>query len=257
VKFSVMSGEPIVTVELDAKTKVERRTGMLDNEPVMIPMLRSAGYSIEPHGALSYATGLACPRCGATHNVLEDIPAMRYVTPGGDASYPSNPRYLSCTVCVGPPVRNSALFTHLHPTNRAKHLNGYSCTALHLKDYTAVSCDGKAVVTDLLSFQQTARQVAINQPDLENGFSAVLIRACAFDVAERAPQHKDFPAAAWVTVPLTSELWPKARWHNEALTMTDSEGIREYARRQRRAAAKSIEDQVAAFRADLAQRQGA
>jgi hypothetical protein len=104
---------------------------------------------------------------------------------------------------------------------------------------------------------ERSSRVATAQPDLESDFSAVLIRACGLDVAEHALQHKDLPAGAWVTVPLTSELWPKARWHNEVLSMTDSEGIREQARRQRRAAAKSIEDEVQAFRAELASRQRA
>ncbi len=252
MKFEALSGA-LVGVTLEPKTEVERRTGMLDNEPVMIPMLRAAGYSIVPHGGLRYAKGAACPHCGATHNVLGDHPSMRYVTPGGEASYPSRPHYLSCTVCVGPPIRNSALFVHLHPTNRAKHLNDYPCAALHDRDYTAVSCGGKAVVTDG-SFRQTAQRVATSQPDLESDFSAALIRTCGLDVAEHALLHKDFPRDAFVNVPLTSELWPKAAWHSQPLTATDTAGIATHATRVRRQAAKDEEAEVAKFRAEIAQR---
>jgi len=255
MKLEVLSGG-LVGVTLDAKTAVERRTGMLNNADLMIAMLRNTDHSVVHHRGLRYVPGLACPHCGATRHVLEDHPSLRYVTPAGDVSYPRNQRYLSCTVCVGPPIRNSATFTHLHPTNRAKHLDRYPAATLHDRDFTAVSCGGKAVVTDG-SFRQTAQRVATSQPDLENGFSAVLIRTCALDVAERALLDKGFPADAWVTVPVTADLWPAARWHSQPMNATDAAGIAEHARRQRREAAQAVEDEVAAFRREVEARQRA
>jgi hypothetical protein len=259
MKFDILTGQPVVTATLDARTAIDVRTKRLDLEDTLRKVLADNDLPIERHeDGHRYVRGLSCgvEACGETWNTLSNHPAMRYVTPGGDPSYPGNPRYLSCTVCVGPAVRNSGLFLHLHPTNRAKHLDDFSCTKLHDRDFTAVRCDGKAVVTDL-SFRQTAQMVAVNQPDLGSDFGATLIRACALDVAEHALQHKDFPHDAFVNVPLTSELWPKAAWHSQPMTTTDSEGIREHAKRQRREAAKSVEAEVAAFRAELKARQRA
>jgi hypothetical protein len=76
-------------------------------------------------------------------------------------------------------------------------------------------------------------------------------------VATEALRRDDFPADAYTVVPVTHELWPKARWHGQRMTMTDSEPIRLYAREQRREADKAIEAEVAQFRAELSARQRA
>jgi hypothetical protein len=255
MKFTVTSGEPVVTVTLPAKTATDRRILMLDNGEVMISMLRNAGYSIAHHGHLRHADGVKCPHegCGATRNTLDNTPSLRYVTPGGDTSYPSNPRYLSCTVCVGPAIRNSGLFRALYPKNQAKHLDEYSITKLHLRDYIAVRCDGKTAVGEH-SFQQVARLVTTNQPSLDADFSALLIRACAADVAKQALAFETFPFEAFVNVPVTFDLWPKARWHNETMTATDTAGIRDHAKRVLRQAAQDAELEVQALRDEIAQR---
>jgi hypothetical protein len=85
----------------------------------------------------------------------------------------------------------------------------------------------------------------------------VLVRAPSLDVATEAVRSDSFPADAWVVVPLQHTLWPKAAWHSQRMTMTDSEPIRLYAGEQRREADKAIENEVAQFRAELSARQRA
>jgi hypothetical protein len=259
VKFDVLTGEPVVTVELPAKTAVDRRILMLDNGPTIRPMLNDTGHPIEHHtDGHPYAKSLKCTHeeCGADWHTLENHPSMRFVSPGAEPSYPSNPRYLHCTVCVGPIVRASGLFRALYPKNQAKHLDQYSLTRLHLRDYIAIRCDDRtAVGAD--NFQRVARLVASSQPSLDADFSALVIRACGLDVAEKALAFETFPFEAFKNVPVTFHLWPKARWHSQPMTATDEAGIHEFKKRQRREAAKSLENEVAAFRAELVSRQRA
>jgi hypothetical protein len=120
----------------------------------------------------------------------------------------------------------------------------------------AVRSRGKTVVS-VESFQRIARAVAPSQPDLDLDFEAVLVRTCSIDVATEAVQSDSFPNEAFVVVPVAHTLWPKAAWHIQRLTMTDSEPIRLYAREQRRKANKAIENEVAQFRAELSARQRA
>jgi hypothetical protein len=259
MKFDLLTGQPLVGVTLAPKTAVDRRVLMLDSEDTLQPMLKKNDHPIEYHtDRLRYVKGLACTHenCGADWNTRENHPALRFVVPGGEASYPNNGRYLHCTVCVGPIVRASTLFPHLYTKARAKHLDAYSCTKLHDRDFTAVRCGGRSVVTDL-SFQQGARQVATNQPDLKSGFEALLIRTCGLDVAAEALGREDFPLEVFKVVPVTHELWPTARWHSQTMTATDTAGIRGHARRQRREAEKAIEAEVQAFRNELKARQRA
>jgi hypothetical protein len=259
VNFDVLTGEPVVTVTLPPKTAVDRRIGLLDNGPTIRPMLKDTGHPIERHtDGCHYAKGLACTHaeCEAVWHTLDNHPSMRFVSPGGEASYPSNPRYLHCTVCAGPIVRASGLFPALYPRDRAKHLDEYAVTTLHLRVYQAIRSDGKTAVGED-SFQAVAKLVAGNQPNLDVGFEALLIRAPGLDVAKLALTFETFPFEAFRTVSVTFELWPKERWHSQPLTATDTAGIHEFKKRQRREAAKALEAEVEQFRSELRARQRA
>jgi hypothetical protein len=258
MKFDVLSGQPVVTVTLDPRTAVDHRMKRLDLQE-LVPVLRDNGCSIERYeDGLRYVRNLACGHegCGATWNDLGKHPAMSYVTPSGDVIYPRNPRYLRCTVCGGPPETSSAVFPRLVTKGRAKALDRYAITKLLNQDFTAVRCHGKTVISGG-SFQQTAKGVVPKRLDLEGDVEAVLVRACSLDVATEASERDDFPADAWVTVPVTHELCPKAAWHSQPMTATDREPIERYRRQQRREAEAPIESEVAQFRAELEARQRA
>jgi len=181
---------------------------------------------------------------------------MRFMSPGGEASYPNNPRYLHCTVCSGPIVRASGLFPVLYPQNRAKHLDEYAITKLHLRAYLAVRCDSKIACGED-SFQQVAKLVVINQPNLDADFSALVIRAPGLDIAKQALVFETFPFEAFKTVPVTFDLWPKARWHSQPMTATDAAGIRDREKRMLRSLAQDAEREVQALRDEIAQRRRA
>jgi hypothetical protein len=259
MKFTVLPNQPVAEVTLDPRTAVDLRTKRLDLEETLPALLRDNGFPIERHtDGHRYVNGLSCgvEACGATWNTLSNHPAMAYVTPSTDVTYPRNPRHLRCTVCGGPPELSSGVYPRLVTENRAKDLDRYSCSKLLNRDFTAIRCHGKTVVSGE-SFQRIARAAAPSQPDLDLDFEAVLVRACSIDVATEAVRSDSFPNEAWVTVPVTHELWPKAAWHGQRMTMTDSEPIRLYAREQRREADKAIEAEVRAFREEISARQRA
>jgi hypothetical protein len=259
MKFDVLTGEPVVTVELPAKTAVDRRIGLLDNGPTIRPMLQDTGHPIERHSdGFHYAKSLKCTHeeCGADWHTLDNHPAMRFVSPGGEASYPSNPRYLHCTVCVGPIVRASGLFPVLYPQDRAKHLDEYAITTLHLRAFLAIRSDGRTAVGED-SFQAVAKLVAGNQPNLDVDFDALVIYAPGLDVAKLALTFETFPFEAFRTVSVTYDLWPKAPWHSLPMTATDTAGIRDHEKRELRQAAQDAEREVQALRNEIAQRRRA
>jgi hypothetical protein len=181
---------------------------------------------------------------------------MVYVVPKGGAVYPGQPPYLIDTVDGGAHETSSKVFTRLVTKNRKKELDRYRVTKPPKQDFVAVRSGGRRAIGGT-SFQQTARQVAPRQPDLDQGFESVVIRASSLDVATEALERDDFPASAWVVVPLQPTLWPKAAWHSQTLTKTDAAPIREYEKRQRRQAERAVEAEVRAFRDELAQRQRA
>jgi hypothetical protein len=256
MKFDVLTGEPVVTVTLPPKTAVDRRIGLLDNGPTIRPMLKATGHPIERHSdGFHYAKSLKCTHeeCGADWHTLDNHPAMRFVSPGGEASYPSNPRYLHCTVCVGPIVRASGLFPVLYPKDRAKHLDEYAITKLHLRAFLAIRSDGRTAVGED-SFQAVAKLVAGNQPNLDVGFEALVIYAPGLDVAKLALTFETFPFEAFRTVSVTYALWPTRRWHSERMTATDLSGIRDHEKRMLSKAAQDAELEVQALRDEIAQR---
>jgi hypothetical protein len=258
MSFDVLSGQAVVTVTLDPRTAVDHRMKRLDLVETLFDILENTGCSIERHknGHRRFVRGLDCPHCGETWSNLEDHPAVELVTPTGECSYPRNPRRLRCTVCGGPPETSSAVFPRLVTKGRAKALDRYAITKLLNQDFTAVRCHGKTVISGG-SFQQTAKGVVPKRLDLEGDVEAVLVRACSLDVATEALERDDFPADAWVTVPVTHELCPKAAWHSQPMTATDREPIERYRRQQRREAEAAIESEVAQFRAELVARQRA
>jgi hypothetical protein len=259
MKFDVLSGQPVVEVTLDQRTAVDHCMKRLDLGPTLVRVLQDNGCSVERYeGGHRYVRDLACGHegCGATWNDLGNHPAVSYVVPSGDMSYPRNPPYLRCSVCGGPPELSSGVFPRLVTKCRARELDRYSITKLLNQDHTAVRSRGKTVVSGE-SFQRIARAVAPSQPDLDLDFEAVLVRTCGIDVATEAVRSDSFPNEAWTVVPVAHTLWPKAAWHGQRMTMTDSEPIRLYAREQRREADTAIENEVAQFRAELSARQRA
>jgi hypothetical protein len=259
MKFDVLTGQPVVEVTLAAKTEVDLRITKLDNGPMIRPMLKDTDHPIELHtDGLRYVKGIECPNegCGSDWNVLDDHPSMRFISPGGEAQYPQNPRYLQCSVCVGPIVRASGLFRILFPKNQAKNLDRYAISKVHLRDYTAVRCEGKTAVAET-SFQQVAKLVAPRQPNLETDFAAMLVRAPTLAVAKEALGCETFPHESFKSVPVTHVLWPRARWHDQAMNMTDTTGIAAHAKRVLRQAAQDAELEVQALRAEIAQRRRA
>jgi hypothetical protein len=259
MKFTVLPNQPVVEVTLDARTAVDHRMKLLDLGPTLIDVLQDHNCPIERHtDGRRYVRNLACGHeaCGATWNDLGNHPAVTYVVPSGDTSYPRNPRYLRCSVCGGPPEKSSEVFPRLVTKNRKQALDRYAATALHNRDYTAVRCGGKVAVGEK-SFQSSAEGVVPKRVNLDTEIEAALVRACSLDVATEALRRDDFPADAYTVVPVTHELWPKARWHNQPLTATDLEPIKRYRRQQRREADKAIENEVAQFRAELSARQRA
>jgi hypothetical protein len=192
----------------------------------------------------------------ATWNNLADHPAVTYMNPSNEASYPRNPRFLRCSVRGGPPELSSGVFPRLVTKNRKQALDRYTVTALLNRDFVAVRCGGKVAVGEK-SFQSCAEKVVPRRVNLDEEIEAVLIRACSIEVATEALRRDDFPPDAYTVVPVTHELWPKARWHNQPMTATDLEPIKRYRRQQRREADKAIENEVAQFRAELSARQRA
>jgi hypothetical protein len=247
----------LVEVELDARTKVDHRTRRLNETPMLRTLLKHYGYSVRhADNGLLYAEGLACREadCGATWHDLEAHPSMRFDT--RSATYPGNPEFVVCTVCNGSRETAAMLFPRLCAKQRAKVLDTWGITKLLMADHQAVRCGGKTIVT-AGPFQQAAKAVTPKRVDLESEFEAVLVRAPTLDVAIEAVRSDSFPSDAFVTVPLTFELWPKNRWHGEPMTRTDSAPIERFQRQQRRDAEAAVEAEVAQFRDEIAQRQRA
>jgi hypothetical protein len=163
---------------------------------------------------------------------------------------------LRCTVCGGPTEGSSTVFPRLVTKNRARELDRYAITKLLNRDFTAVRC-GEKVAVGQKSFQQAAEGVVPKRVNLDEEIEAVLIQAPSLDVAHEALRRDDFPADAWVTVPVTHELWPKAVWHDQPMTMTDSAPIKRYAKQRVRDAEKALEVEVEQFRNELKARQRA
>jgi hypothetical protein len=259
MRFDVLTGQPVVTVTLDARTAVDHRMKRLDLSETLRDVLRDHNCPIERHAdGLRYVKNLACGQesCGATWDDRGNHPAMRYVTPSSEVIYPRNPRFVRCVVCGGPPELSSDVFPRVVPKNRARELDRYAVTALHNRDYTAVRCAGKVAVGEK-SFQQSAEQVVPKRVNLDKEIEALLIRACSLDVATEALGRSDFPNEVWVTVPVTHELWPKAAWHNQPMTMTDSAPIRRHQKQRVAEAEAAVEAEVRAFRDELSARQRA
>jgi hypothetical protein len=122
-------------------------------------------------------------------------------------------------------------------------------------DYTAIRCAGKQAIGE--SFRATAELIAPKRFDPDRDFEATVIRASSLPVASEALKSADFPAEAWVTVAVTHELTPKATWHNERMTATDSAPIERYRRQRIREAEAAVEAEVAQFRAEAAARRRA
>jgi hypothetical protein len=93
--------------------------------------------------------------------------------------------------------------------------------------------------------------------DLDSEFEAVLVRAATLDVATEAVRRDDFPSEAWVTVALMHELWPKAAWHDQPMSETDSAPIRRYQKQRIREAEAAVEAEVQQFRDEISARQRA
>jgi hypothetical protein len=140
--------------------------------------------------------------------------------------------------------------------SRAKELDRWPITRLVMTDYTAVRCGGKTIVT-AGSFQQAAKAVTPMRVDLDSEFEAVLVRAATLDVATEAVRRDDFPSEAWVTVALMHELWPKAAWHDQPMSETDSAPIRRYQKQRIREAEAAVEAEVQQFRDEISARQRA
>jgi hypothetical protein len=241
----------LVEVELDARTKVDHRTRRLVEAPMLRTLLKHYKYPVR-HGdnGLLYAEGLACREedCGATWHDLEAHPSMRFDT--RSATYPGNPEFVVCTVCNGSRETAATLFPRLCTKQRAKTLDTWGITRLLMADHTAVRCGGKTIVT-AGPFQQAAKAVTPKRVGLDREFEAVLVRAPTLDVAIEAVRSDSFPSDAFVTVPLTHELWPKNRWHDQPMTMTDSAPILRHQKAQRREAEAAVTAEVEQFRADL------
>jgi hypothetical protein len=241
----------LVFVDLDARTKVDRRTGRLNTTPMLRAVLKRYGYPVEhADNGLLYVKGLACGEeaCGATWSDRGNHPAMRYDS--RSANYPNgSPEYVYCTVCDLGRKTASGVFEQLCAKGRAKALDAWSITRLPVIDFTAIRCAGKTALGG--SFRATAELIAPKRFDPDRDFEATLIRACSLSVANEALKSADFPAEAWVTVPVQHTLWPKAAWHSQPMTMTDSAPIRAYEKYQRREAEAAVAAEVEQFRADL------
>jgi len=256
MKFTILSGQPVVEVDLDRRTEEDRRIKLLDSDHVLRPILKRAGYRLELFEAGRWwVHGCESPT-GETWNVVGDHPALVYTSPPDGASYPSSPAYLIDTVDVGPPEKASQVFERLFTANRAQELDHYAVTRRAKQDYTAVRCGEKKAIGET-SFSQTARLVASQQPDLATDFAAILIRAASLAVATEALGHAEFPADAWTVVPVTNEFWPRRRWHSQPMTATDLAPIERYAREQSRTAEEAVEAEVEQFRSEIAARQRA
>jgi hypothetical protein len=250
------AAKALVTVTLDARTKVDHRMRRLDTTPMLKTVLGRYGFKAEHADAngLLYAVNLPCAskECAATWHDREGHPSMRFDT--RSAVYPSgSPEFVVCSICGAPRETASAIFERLCTKNRAKALDAWTITRLPAIDFTAVRCNGKTALGG--SFQSVAEQVCPKRFDADRDFEAVLIRAPDARTASEALRSPDFPSESWVTVPVTHELWPKAAWHNERMTATDSAPIERYRRQQDREAQAAVEAEVARFRSELAQRQ--
>jgi hypothetical protein len=259
MKFDVLTGQPVVEVTLAAKTEVDLRVSMLGNGPTIRLMLKDTNHAIELHtDGYRYVKGLKCTHseCGLDWDTMGNHAAMRFVTPPTEAHYPGNPCTLSCTACSGPIVRGPDLFRALYPTRQAKNLDKFSVCYLHLRDFIAVRCEGKIACGEA-SFQEGAKLVAPRQPNLETDFAAMLVRAPTLAVAKEALGCETFPHESFKSVPVTHDLWPRARWHNQPMNATDTAGIASHAKRMLRQAAQDAESEVQALRDEIAQRRRA
>ena len=144
MKFCVMTGEPIVDVELPAKTATDRRTLMLDLEDTLRPMLKKNDHPIERHppDGQSYVKGFPCPHCGADWHTLENHPAMRFVSPGGEAHYPANGRFMSCSLCIGPAIGRVA-----HSRSCTRRTKPSTSTSTRLRSCTSGTSSRSAATT--------------------------------------------------------------------------------------------------------------
>jgi hypothetical protein len=250
MKFTVLPGQPVVEVEPDPRTDIDHRIKLLDDGHTLRPILERAGHRLEPFTEGKwYVHGLKSVD-GEDWNVAGDHPCMVYVVPKGGAVYPGLPAHLIDTVDGGARETSSKVFTRLVTKNRKKELDRYRVTKPPRQNFTAVRSGGRKAIGGT-SFQQTARQVAPRQPDLEHDFESVVIRASSLDVATEALERDDFPETAWVVVPLQPTFWPKAAWHDQPQAMTDSAPIRAYEKYQRREAEAAVAAEVEQFRADL------
>jgi hypothetical protein len=246
-----LPGQPGVEFILDRKTEQERRIRCLNDAHVLKTLLVNLGHSFLSAGPSRwYVEGLDNVN-GVTWATVGGHPSMIYCVPQGGASYPNNGARLVDTVDASPVERAAGLFERKVTKNRDAELDRYSCTKLAKNTYQAVRYAGKIAVTDG-SFQKAAKAVVIGRlPDIENGVSATLIKAHTLDLAQTAAGLKDFPEEAWAQVPLTAELWPTRRWHNERMTATDAGAIKAYQKKFSREAEKALEDDVAQYRAQL------
>jgi len=241
----------LVTVKLDARTAADHRMRRLDTAPMLRKVLASFGGRVEHADADGklYAKGLACGHtdCGTDWNDLGAHPAMHYDSRG--ANYPGSPEYVHCTVCGYSRETASRLFERLCTKGRTKALDTWPITRLPEIDFTAVRHGDKKAIGE--SFRSTAPQVAPKRLDLDRDIEAVLIRAPDLRTASEALRQGDFPEDAWTVVPVTHELTPRARWHDQPMTATDSAPIRAHEKQRQREAEVAVAAEVEKFRAEL------
>jgi len=256
LKFTTLSGEPGVAVELDRRTITDHRLRRLDLAHTIKPILINAGFTLEyKQSGEWYIHGLK-NLAGSDWNVLTDRPSMIYKVPPGGARYPGSGATVVDTVHGGF-EKASQLFERVVTENRDKELDRHTITKLLPKRFVAIRYGERSIIAEGSFAQGASRVVEDRQPDLLTGVSAMLIETFDLEVAKAALAHKDLPPDGWTTVAVSFELWPLKPWSNESLSATEREGIKRLAKRQRRAAAKAVEDEVAAFRAELEARQSA
>jgi hypothetical protein len=247
----------LVEVKLDRRTETDHRIRLLTSTtPMLRTVLSHFGYPVRhaDNGKL-YAKNLVCGNtdCATDWHDREDHSSMYYDS--RSANYPGSPEFVACTVCGYSREAASALFSRLCTKNVVKTLDLWPATRLPVIDYTVVRCAGKTAIGE--SFRATAELIAPKRIDLDRDVQATLIRACALSVASEAMKHPDFPAESWVTVPVTHNLDPKERWHDQPMSATDSAPIKRYQKQRIRDAEAAVEAEVQQFRDEIAMRQRA
>jgi hypothetical protein len=248
------SAPALVEAKHDRRTETDHRRRLLDTAPMLRVVSKHFGFRVEhADDGLLYVKGLSCanPDCGADWHDRAAHPSMYYDSRA--ANYPGSPEFVVCTVCGFSRETASTLFGRLCTKGVSKTLDRWPVTRLHSTDFVAIRCAGKQAVGE--SFRPTAELIAPKRIDLERDIEAVLIRASSLPVASEALKSADFPEEAWVTVPVTHELWPKSAWHSQPMAMTDAAPIRRHQRQRDREAQAAVEAEVAQFRSELAQRQ--